>query len=95
MRRREFLAALGGAGALPVASPIAAWTQERVPRIGILVAHAETDRAGQANVAAFRDGLQKLGWIEGRNIRIETRGRQLTWACCSNLPKNSSRRSLI
>jgi len=73
MRRREFLAALGGAAALPVASPIAAWTQERVPRIGILVAHAETDRAGQANVAAFRDGLQKLGWIEGRNIRIETR----------------------
>jgi putative ABC transport system substrate-binding protein len=58
MRRREFLAALGGAGALPVASPIAAWTQERVPRIGILVAHAETDRAGQANVAAFRMGFK-------------------------------------
>jgi putative ABC transport system substrate-binding protein len=42
-------------------------------RIGMLVAHAESDRVGQARVAGFRERLQKLGWAEGRNIRIDTR----------------------
>ena len=42
-------------------------------RIGVLMAHAESDPEGQAFVAAFREGLQKLGWTEGRNIRIDTR----------------------
>ena len=42
-------------------------------RIGVLMGYAESDRQGQAFVAAFRDELQKLGWTEGRNIRIDTR----------------------
>ncbi len=42
-------------------------------RIGVLMGYAETDREGQANVAAFRGGLQKFGWTEGRNIRIDIR----------------------
>ena len=37
------------------------------------MAFAESDREGQLDVAAFREGLQKLGWAEGRNIQIDTR----------------------
>jgi putative ABC transport system substrate-binding protein len=72
MRRREFITLLGGAAA---AWPRAARAQqdERMRRIGVLMAHAESDPEGQAFVAAFREGLQKLGWTEGRNIRIDTR----------------------
>ncbi len=55
-----------------MAWPIAARAQHgaRVRRIGVLMAYAESDPEVQARVAAFRDGLQKLGWTEGRNIRI-------------------------
>jgi putative tryptophan/tyrosine transport system substrate-binding protein len=42
-------------------------------RIDVLMAYAESDLEGQALVAAFREGLQKLGWTESRNIRIDTR----------------------
>ena len=72
MRRREFITLLGGATA---AWPLAARAQqgERMRRVGVLVAHAESDPEGQAFVAAFREGLQKLGWTEGRNIQIDTR----------------------
>jgi putative ABC transport system substrate-binding protein len=72
MRRREFITLLGGAAA---AWPRAARAQqdERMRRIGVLMAHAESDPEGQAFVAAFREGLQKLGWTEGRNLRIDTR----------------------
>jgi putative ABC transport system substrate-binding protein len=42
-------------------------------RIGALMAYAERDPEGQASVAAFREGLQKLGWTDGRNIWIDTR----------------------
>jgi ABC-type uncharacterized transport system substrate-binding protein len=44
-----------------------------VRRIGVLMAYSESDREGQANVAAFREGLQKLGWTDGRNLRIDSR----------------------
>ncbi|MGA7155094.1 MAG: ABC transporter substrate-binding protein, partial [Pseudolabrys sp.] len=72
MRRREFIGLLGSATA---AWPVAAWAQQpkRVRRIGVLMAMAESDREGKAFVAAFRDELSKLGWTEGRNIRIDTR----------------------
>jgi putative ABC transport system substrate-binding protein len=70
MRRRDFISLFGGAA---VAWPLAARAQqgERMRRIGVLMAFAESDREGQALVAAFREGLQKLGWAEGRNIRID------------------------
>jgi putative tryptophan/tyrosine transport system substrate-binding protein len=72
MRRREFITMLGGAA---VAWPFAAGAQqlEVVRRIGVLMGFAESDREGQTFVAAFREGLQKLGWVEGRNIRIDYR----------------------
>jgi ABC-type uncharacterized transport system substrate-binding protein len=72
MRRREFVMFLGGAA---VAWPLAAHAQqpERMRRIGVLMGYPENDREAQARVTAFREGLQKLGWKEGRNIRIDTR----------------------
>ena len=73
MRRREFVILLGGGAT--VAWPLAARAQQgdRMRRIGVLMGFAESDREGQAFVAAFREGLQKLGWVEGRNIRIDAR----------------------
>jgi putative ABC transport system substrate-binding protein len=70
MRRRDFITLVGGAA---LASPLAARAQERVRRIGVLMAYTESDSEAQVRVAAFREGLQKLGWAEGRNIRIEYR----------------------
>jgi putative tryptophan/tyrosine transport system substrate-binding protein len=73
MRRREFLGGIGGAAA--VAWPLAARGQQPngMRRIGVLMAHAESDPEFKAYVAAFRAGLEKLGWTEGRNIRIDFR----------------------
>jgi putative ABC transport system substrate-binding protein len=69
--RREFITLLGGAAA---AWPLAARAQqERMRRIGVLMAYAESDPEAQAQMAAFRDGLQRLGWMEGRNILIDVR----------------------
>jgi putative tryptophan/tyrosine transport system substrate-binding protein len=72
MQRREFIKLIGGAAA---SWPLAARAQqpERMRRIGVLMGYAESDPEGQAWVAAFREGLQKLGWVEGRNTRIDTR----------------------
>src|SRR5438270_1990616 len=71
MTRREFVTLLGAAAA---AWRIAAHAQpDRVRRIGVLMAHAESDPEFKTYVAAFREGLQKLGWTEGRNIRIDSR----------------------
>jgi putative tryptophan/tyrosine transport system substrate-binding protein len=71
IRRRKFLATLGGAAA---AWPLAARAQqpERMRRIGVLMGVAD-DREGQARVTALKQGLEDLGWTEGRNIQIETR----------------------
>src|SRR6266851_1191702 len=72
LRRREVITLLGTAAA---SWPFAARGQQpdRVRRIGVLMALAESDSQAQAYIAAFRDGLQKLGWTEGRNTRIDTR----------------------
>jgi putative tryptophan/tyrosine transport system substrate-binding protein len=72
MRRREFITLVGSAG---VAWPLAARAEqpERMGRVGVLMGYAETDLAAQAQVAAFRQELQKLGWDEGRNIHIDVR----------------------
>ncbi len=72
MRRREFLGGLGGAAA---AWPLAARAQqgERMRHIGVLMAAAADDPEYQARVGAFLQGLQQLGWVDGRNVRIDTR----------------------
>jgi putative ABC transport system substrate-binding protein len=69
MKRREFITLLGSAAA---AWPLAARAQqgERVRRIGLLMGVAD-DREGQARVTALKQGLQELGWTDGRNIQIE------------------------
>ena len=71
MRRREFIVCGGAA----VAWPIAASSQqpERIRRIGALLNVPENDTETQAWLAGFRQGLEKLGWIEGRNTHIEVR----------------------
>jgi putative ABC transport system substrate-binding protein len=72
MKRREFMALLAGAAA---GGPLAARAQQgdRIRRIGVMVSLAESDPEAQANVAALREGLQRLGWTEGRNIRTDYR----------------------
>jgi hypothetical protein len=71
--RRDFITLVGGAAA---AWPLAARAQQvdRKRRIGVLIAGlTENDSEGQLRMAAFRRGLQNLGWIEGRNVHIEER----------------------
>jgi putative tryptophan/tyrosine transport system substrate-binding protein len=72
MRRREFITLLGGAAA---AWPMTAGAQqaEQLRCIAIFMDLAEGDPEGQARVAALKRGLQDLSWIEGRNLRIESR----------------------
>jgi putative ABC transport system substrate-binding protein len=71
MKRREFIMLLGGAAAWPLAAR--AQQAERVRRIGVVMALPENDSESQARIAALRENLQKLGWIEGRNLRIDYR----------------------
>jgi putative ABC transport system substrate-binding protein len=72
MERRRFITLLGGAAA---AWPLAATAQqsERMRRIGVLMHLPENDPEAQARVRALLQGLQELGWIEGRNVRIDYR----------------------
>jgi putative ABC transport system substrate-binding protein len=72
MRRRELIMLVGGAS---VAWPLSARGQQpdRVRRIGVLMGYPDSDTESRAFIAAFREALQKLGWTEGRNIRIDTR----------------------
>jgi putative ABC transport system substrate-binding protein len=71
MRRREFITLLGGTVA---PRPLAAWAQqgEQMRRIGVLLGATADDMEFQAWVGAFRQALQELGWIDGRNVRIDT-----------------------
>jgi putative ABC transport system substrate-binding protein len=71
MRRREFITLLGGAAALPAGAH--AQQNEPMRRVGVLMAHAETDPEFQDYLAAFREELRKFGWMEGRNIQIDAR----------------------
>ena len=69
MKRREFIALLGcWAATWPIAAR--AQQSDRMRRIAVLMLNAEDDPEGQARVAAFRQGLQALGWTEGKNLRI-------------------------
>jgi ABC-type uncharacterized transport system substrate-binding protein len=76
IRRREFITLLGGAAALSSGlRPRAARAQqgERMRRIGVLAVGTEGDPSQKANLAALWEGLAKLGWVEGRNLRIDVR----------------------
>ena len=70
MRRRDFVALLGGAAAWPMGVRA---QQQPMRRIGVLTPYAADDREGQARVAALQQGLAELGWTDGRNARIDTR----------------------
>jgi putative tryptophan/tyrosine transport system substrate-binding protein len=71
MRRRDFITLLGGAAVWPFA--VRAQQADRMRRIGVLMSLAADDKQGQARLNAFVQGLQELGWIDGRNLQIDTR----------------------
>jgi putative tryptophan/tyrosine transport system substrate-binding protein len=85
MKRREFITLLGGAAAWPLAAR--AQQRERVRRIGVLMGRAESDPEGQSFAAAFLRGLAALGWMPGRNLKIDSRSYSLAspirWARAS------------
>jgi putative ABC transport system substrate-binding protein len=76
--RREFIATLGGAA---VSWPLAGRTQqgERVRRTGVLTPFAERDQEAKAWLTAFQEGLQQLGWAQGRNVSIDYRWADDDW----------------
>jgi putative ABC transport system substrate-binding protein len=71
MRRRELITLLGSAAAWPLAAR--AQQRERMRRVGVLMYTAESDNEGQSGFTAFREELGKVGWTEGRNIKIDAR----------------------
>ena len=71
MRRREFITLLGGAAVWPMT--VRAQQPERVRRIGVLMPFEESDSDAQANITAFRQALQMLGWTDSHNVRIDHR----------------------
>jgi putative tryptophan/tyrosine transport system substrate-binding protein len=71
VKRREFIAGLGGAAAWPTVAR--AQQPERIRRVGVLVNAAADDAEYQARFGAFLQGLQQAGWTIGRNVRIDTR----------------------
>ena len=71
MRRREFLGVLSGAAAWPVVAR--AQQPERMRHIGMLSSLAEDDPDAKARLATLRQGLEKRGWSEGRNVRLNIR----------------------
>jgi putative tryptophan/tyrosine transport system substrate-binding protein len=71
MRRREFIALVGGAAA---AWPVTAWAQQtEMRRLGVLMAVTESDADARKGISILQESLQKLGWKDGNNIRIDYR----------------------
>jgi putative ABC transport system substrate-binding protein len=72
LKRRAFITLLGGAAAA-WSGAAGAQQGERVRRIGVLMSAADSDPEAQTWMAAFKEGLQRLGWVQDRNIRIDAR----------------------
>ena len=87
MNRREFITLLGGAAAT---WPRSARAQQSVatPQIGVLTTLSNKDSEGQLRVAVFRQELQKLGWIEGSNVRFDYRWAAVTPNGFGPTPRN-------
>ena len=71
MKRREFIALIGGAATMPLMAQ--AQQSQRIRRIGVLTPFPKDNSEGQARIAAFLQELQRLGWIDGRDLQIEYR----------------------
>jgi putative ABC transport system substrate-binding protein len=71
VKRREFIALIGGAAAWPLAAR--AQKAERMRRVGVLVSSTEDDPQARLQTAAFQQGLLELGWMEGQNVRLDFR----------------------
>jgi putative tryptophan/tyrosine transport system substrate-binding protein len=71
MKRRDFITLLGGAAAWPLAAR--AQQGGATPSVGVLFTFGENDPEGQNRIDAFRQGLEKLGWMPGKNLQIESR----------------------
>jgi putative ABC transport system substrate-binding protein len=72
VKRREFITLLGGAAVWPLAA--GAQQPKQMKRIGVITPFNENDSESQRRVSAFRQGLQELGWTDGRNVRFDYRG---------------------
>src|SRR5437899_3236667 len=90
IRRREFITLLGGSAA--TAWPLAARAQQdgRMRRAGVLMPYHDVDPEAQARIQRFRQGLADLGWVEGRNLRIDVR-----WAGVDIALQRSHARELV
>jgi putative ABC transport system substrate-binding protein len=75
VKRRDFIALIGGAALAPAAWPLAAHAQQpnRMPRVGVLMALVDGDLEGRRYIEALTQGLQALGWTQGRNLQIDYR----------------------
>ena len=71
MKRREFIGALSGAAAWPLAAR--AQQGDRVRRIGVLMPGDENDPVWKTRLSAFTQALAGLGWADGRNVRMDLR----------------------
>jgi putative tryptophan/tyrosine transport system substrate-binding protein len=71
MRRREFIAGLGGMATWPLVAR--AQQADRMRRIGVLIEFDENDPEANGYLSAFMQGLAELGWTDGRNMRIDVR----------------------
>jgi putative ABC transport system substrate-binding protein len=91
MKRREFITLLGGAAATPLLSRVGrAQQSSSMRRIGVLMGTAERDPYSQSRIGALRKGLEQLGWIEGRNLRMDYR-----WASGDAMRTQAYARELI
>jgi len=80
MKRRDFIALLGGAAVWPLMAR--AQQGDRVRRIGVLMPQDENDREPKRRYSAFTQALADLGWTDGRNVRMDVRWGAVTPIGC-------------